>query len=271
MYSNILEAVGNTPLVKLNKIPEEAGLECDLCECIFCVVDYSMIISLVPITLTIFIISWIIFIIFLHTKNSLDVKVEFLNPGGSSKDRMSIRMIEDAEDKGLLKPGATIVEPTAGNTGIGLAMAAAVKGYKCIIVMPEKMSGEKEATLKVLGAQIVRTPDLPHDDPNSFMGVAKRLSEEIPGSVLLGQFSNISNPLTHYDNTTEELLKQCDGKLDMLVLGAGTGGSMTGMSYKLKELYPSCQIVGVDPVGSDLALPQSLNETEVTSYEASLQ
>lgn len=184
---------------------------------------------------------------------------------------MSIRMIEDAEDKGLLKPGATIVEPTAGNTGIGLAMAAAVKGYKCIIVMPEKMSGEKEATLKVLGAQIVRTPDLPHDDPNSFMGVAKRLSEEIPGSVLLGQFSNISNPLTHYDNTTEELLKQCDGKLDMLVLGAGTGGSMTGMSYKLKELYPSCQIVGVDPVGSDLALPQSMNETEVTSYEASLQ
>lgn len=198
---------------------------------------------------------------------SADVKVEFVNPGGSIKDRMAVRMIEDAEEDGLMKPGCTIIEPTAGNTGIGLAMACAVKGYKCIIVMPEKMSQEKEVTLRALGAQIVRTPELPVDNPRSFMGVAKRLNREIPGSVMLGQFSNPSNPLAHYDETSIELMQQCDGKIDMLVLGAGTGGSMAGLSYRLNELCPNCEIVGVDPVGSKLALPESMNTTDVTHFE----
>lgn len=203
-------------------------------------------------------------------KNFIDAKVEFFNPGGSTKDRMSIRMLEDAEEQGLLKPGGTVIEPTSGNTGIGLSMACAVKGYKCIIVMPEKMSDEKEATLKILGSRVVRTPNLiHHDDPKGFMTVARRLNAEIPDSVILGQFSNISNPLVHYDDTAEEIIQQCDGKIDMLVLGAGTGGSMTGISYKLHEQCPSCEIVGVDPVGSKLALPESLNETDVIFFEVS--
>lgn len=123
--------------------------------------------------------------------NSIDAKLEFFNPGGSTKDRMAIRMIEDAEEQGLLKPGCTIIEPTSGNTGIGLAMACAVKGYKCIIVMPEKMSDEKESTLKVLGAQIVRVPNLlHHDDANGFLGRARRLNKEIPDSIILGYVSN---------------------------------------------------------------------------------
>lgn len=194
--------------------------------------------------------------------------MEFLNPAGSTKDRMAYRLIEDAEEQGILKPGCTIIEPSSGNTGIGLATVCAVKGYKCIIVMPEKISIEKEATVRALGAQVVRTPNsLHHDHPDSFLGVAKRLNSEIPDSVMLGQFDNVSNPLVHYDDTAEEILKQCNGKLDMLVLGAGTGGSMTGISYKMKEKCPNCELIGADPVGSRLALPESLNETNVTMFE----
>lgn len=194
-----------------------------------------------------------------------------MNPGGSIKDRVAVRMIEDAEEEGLIKPGCTIIEPTAGNTGIGLAMACAVKGYKCIIVMPERMSEEKETTLKVLGAQIVRTPELPPDDPESFMGVVEQLNKKIPNSVVLGQFSNTSNPIDHFDITSEELLQQCDGDLDMLVLGAGTGGTLTGLSYKLHDLGSTCQIVGVDPIGSIFATPESLNDTKMSSYEVIVQ
>lgn len=148
-------------------------------------------------------------------------------------------MVEDAEEQGRLKPGCTIIEPTSGNTGIGLAMACAVKGYKCIIVMPEKMSDEKVATLKILGAEIIRTrTEAAHDDLDGLIEVAKRLNKEIPNSVILDQYENPGNPLAHYDGTAEEILNQCDGKIDMVIAGAGTGGSITGISYKLKEHCP---------------------------------
>lgn len=197
-----------------------------------------------------------------------DVKVEFFNPGGSIKDRIGFRMVEDAEEQGILKPGCTIIEPTSGNTGIGLAMAAAVKGYKCIIVMPEKMSDEKVATLRILGAEIIRTrTEAAHDDPDGLIEVAKRLNKKIPNSVILDQYENPGNPLAHYDGTAEEILNQCDGKVDMVVAGAGTGGSITGLSYKLKEQCPDCVVVAVDPEGSILSLPESLNESDVTFYE----
>lgn len=177
-------------------------------------------------------------------------------------------MVEDAEEQGRLKPGCTVIEPTSGNTGIGLALACAVKGYKCLIVMPEKMSDEKVAALKILGATIIRTPtEAAHDDPDGLIEVAKRLNKEIPDSVVLDQYASPGNPLAHYDGTAEEILDQCDGKVDMIVVGAGTGGSITGISYKMKELCPSCQIIGVDPEGSILSLPETLNKSDVTYYE----
>ncbi|KAF6730294.1 Cystathionine beta-synthase [Oryzias melastigma] len=173
-------------------------------------------------------------------------------------------MVEDAERAGILKPGDTIIEPTSGNTGIGLALIAAVKGYRCIIVMPEKMSMEKEAVLKSLGADIVRTPtSAAFDSPESHICTAWRLKNEIPNSHILDQYRNASNPLAHYDTTAEEILEQCDGKLDMLVAGAGTGGTLTGVSRKLKEKCPN--IVGVDPEGS--VLIHSEESDEHTTFE----
>ncbi|XP_028348977.2 cystathionine beta-synthase [Physeter macrocephalus] len=195
-------------------------------------------------------------------------KCEFFNAGGSVKDRISLRMVEDAEHEGTLKPGDTIIEPTSGNTGIGLALAAAVKGYHCIIVMPEKMSTEKVDILRALGAEIVRTPtNARFDSPESHVGVAWRLRNEIPNSHILDQYRNASNPLAHYDITAEEILQQCDGRLDMLVASAGTGGTITGIARKLKEKCPGCKIIGVDPEGSVLAEPEGLNQTEQTAYE----
>ncbi|XP_025768852.1 cystathionine beta-synthase [Puma concolor] len=195
-------------------------------------------------------------------------KCEFFNAGGSVKDRISLRMIEDAERAGTLKPGDTIIEPTSGNTGIGLALAAAVKGYRCVIVMPEKMSTEKVDVLRALGAEIVRTPTTARfDSPESHVGVAWRLRNEIPNSHILDQYRNASNPLAHYDTTAEEILQQCDGKLDMLVASAGTGGTITGVARKLKEKCPGCKIIGVDPEGSILAEPEELNQSEQTVYE----
>ncbi|XP_053482141.1 cystathionine beta-synthase isoform X2 [Ictalurus furcatus] len=195
-------------------------------------------------------------------------KCEYFNAGGSVKDRIAIRMVEDAERDGILKPGDTIIEPTSGNTGIGLALVAAVKGYRCIIVMPEKMSMEKVDVLRALGAEIVRTPTAARfDSPESHVGVAWRLKNEIPNSHILDQYRNAGNPLAHYDNTAEEILKQCDGKIDMLVAGAGTGGTITGIARKLKEKCPNIKIIGVDPEGSILALPEDLNKTEKTQYE----
>merc|ERR1719336_2319597 len=177
-------------------------------------------------------------------------------------------MVEDAEKAGQLKPGDTIIEPTSGNTGIGLALAAAVRGYRCVIVLPEKMSAEKVATLRALGAEIVRTPtEASWDSPESHISVAQRLLAEIPNSIILDQYRNPGNPLAHYDITAEEILAQCGGKVDMVVMGAGTGGTVSGIGRKLKEKCPECIVVGVDPLGSILAEPENLNRTEVTYYD----
>lgn len=198
-----------------------------------------------------------------------DAKCEFLNPGGSVKDRIGFRMIVDAEAKGILKPGiSTIIEPTSGNTGVGLAMASAVRGYRCIIIMPEKMSDEKVNTLKALGAEIIRTPtEAAFDEPDSLIAVAQRLQKEIPDSWIPDQYRNAGNPLAHYDGTGSEILHQLDGKVDMVVLGSGTGGTAAGIGRKIKEECPDCIVVGVDPEGSILARPEKLNESNVTTYE----
>lgn len=195
-------------------------------------------------------------------------KCEFFNAGGSVKDRIGRRMVEDAERSGRLKPGDTIIEPTSGNTGIGLALAAAVKGYRCIICMPEKMSQEKVDVLRALGAEIVRTPTTAaYDSPESHIGVALKLNKDIPNSHILDQYMNPNNPLAHYDGTAAEILEACDNKVDMLVSAAGTGGTITGIARKMKEMVPTCHIVGVDPFGSILAQPESMNETDVTGYQ----
>jgi cysteine synthase A len=209
-YKNILDTVGNTPIVKLNKIGSE--LDCNL---------YA--------------------------------KCEFFNPGGSVKDRIGKNMIELAEKEGKIKPGDTLIEPTSGNTGIGLALSAAVKGYKMIITMPEKMSKEKEVVLNALGAKIIRTPTAAAwDDPESHIEIAKKLQKEIPNSHILDQYSNINNPDAHYEFTAEEILKDMNNDISMLVAGVGTGGTITGIAKKLKEKIPTIKIVGVDPYGSIL-------------------
>lgn len=224
---NILSAIGYTPMVEMNNIPKSFGIQCKML-----------------------------------------AKCEFLNPGGSVKDRIGIRMIEDAERKGVLKPGVTLIEPTSGNTGLGLAMAAAIKGYRCIMVMPEKMSNEKVNVLRAFGAEIVRTPTAAaFDSPEGLIMVAQRLNKEIPNSIILDQYRNEGNPLAHYDLTAEEILTQCDFELDMLVCAAGTGGTLTGIGRRIKEMCPKCTIVGVDPEGSILAQPDELNKTNVSFYE----
>ncbi|PWA03617.1 hypothetical protein BB558_000262 [Smittium angustum] len=226
ILNSITEHIGNTPLVRLNSIPQSLGIECEML-----------------------------------------AKCEYFNAGGSVKDRIAKRMIEEAEKAGVLKPGYTIIEPTSGNTGIGLALCAAIKGYRCIITLPEKMSQEKVDVLKALGAEIIRTPtEAAWDAPESHIGVAKRLNREIPNSVILNQYDNPYNPIAHYDTTAEEILAACDNRVDMLVAGAGTGGTITGISKKIKEKCPNCIVVGVDPVGSILARPESLN-TEISSYQ----
>lgn len=222
---SILDVIGETPMVRLNRVGED--LPCELV-----------------------------------------VKCEFFNAGGSVKDRIGKRMIDDAEKGGILQKGDTLIEPTSGNTGIGIALAAAVKGYKTIITLPEKMSKEKVDVLKALGAEIIRTPtEAAHDAPESHISVAKRLKDEIPRAHILNQYSNPSNPLAHYHGTAEEILRQCGGKLDMLVCGAGTGGTISGIAKRLKEHNPNIIIVGVDPEGSLLAQPESLNEkNKLESY-----
>ncbi len=184
----------------------------------------------------------------------LYAKCEFLNAGGSLKDRIGVRMIAEAEKEGRIKPGDTIIEATSGNTGIGLALACAVKGYKLIVTMPEKMSMEKEVVLQSLGAKIVRTKtELAHEHPDSMMGTAERLHKEIPNSHMLDQYINSANPDAHYHDTGGEILEDFGKDLDMVVIGAGTGGSITGIAKRLKEEIPDIAIVGVDPYGSILA------------------
>lgn len=224
---NVLHAVGNTPLIRLNSIPKSFGIKCEIL-----------------------------------------AKCEFFNPAGSVKDRIAIRMITDAENRGLLKPGDTIIEPTSGNTGLGLAMAAAVKGYKCVIVMPMKMSNEKVDTLKALGAEIIRTPtSASFDSPEGLIAVAQKLCKEIPNSIILDQYRNAFNPIAHYEHTGQEIIDQCEGKVDAVVLGAGTGGTISGVGRKIKEVLPNCKVIAADPLGSSLSLPDDLNKTDVTFYE----
>lgn len=185
---------------------------------------------------------------------NLYAKCEFFNPGGSVKDRIGIRMIEKAEEEGRIKPGDTLIEPTSGNTGIGLALAGAVKGYNVIITMPEKMSREKQVILESLGAKIIRTPtEAAWDSPESHISVAQKLRDQLPNAHILDQYSNMENPNAHYEHTAEEILRDLDGKVDMVVIGAGTGGTISGCAKRLKEANPNCIVVGVDPVGSILA------------------
>jgi len=184
---------------------------------------------------------------------NLFAKCEFLSPGGSLKDRIGLRMIEEAEKEGRIKPGDTLIEPSSGNTGIGLAMASAVKGYKLIITMPEKMSMEKEVFLRALDAEIVSThAEAGHDDPEGLFEVSKRMNEKIPNSHILDQYGNPDNPDAHYDGTAQEIWDEFGSDLDMVVIGVGTGGTITGVAKKLKELNPNIQIVGADPYGSIL-------------------
>jgi cystathionine beta-synthase len=184
-------------------------------------------------------------------KPTIVAKLEMLNPGGSVKDRIGLRMIEAAERAGLLRPGGTIVEPTSGNTGHGLAIAAAIKGYKCIFVMPDKMSQEKVALLRAYGAEVVITPTaVPPESPESYYRVADRLTEEIPGAFQPNQYFNEENPKAHYETTGPEIWDQTQGEIDVLVAGVGTGGTITGTARYLKEQKPSLMVVGADPEGS---------------------
>src|SRR3954467_14945872 len=178
-------------------------------------------------------------------------KVEAFNPGGSIKDRVALRLIEAAERDGRLRPGGTIIEPTSGNTGTGLAIAARLKGYRVIAVMPDKMSREKIDLLRAYGAEVVIAPtDVPPESPQSYYRVADRLTEEIPGAFQPNQYRNPANPLTHYETTGPELWRQSGGRITHLVVGVGTGGTVTGVGRFLKEQDPGVVVIGADPVGS---------------------
>jgi cysteine synthase A len=219
LYENILQTIGNTPVVRLNRIGRE--LSCEL---------YG--------------------------------KCEFFNPGGSVKDRIGYQMVIDAQKEGRIHPGDTLIEPTSGNTGIGIALAGAVKGYNVIITMPEKMSREKQVTLEALGAKIYRTPtEAAWDAPDSHISLAKRLQKEIPNSHILDQYANPSNPDAHSHFTAQEIIDDFGKDLAMVVMGVGTGGTITGVARRLKEYNPAIQIIGVDPYGSILG-----GGTEVKSY-----
>jgi cystathionine beta-synthase len=207
---NILQTIGNTPLVKLNKISK-------------------------------------------GYKPQIFLKVEFFNPGGSVKDRIGVEIIEEAERDGRLRPGGTIVEATSGNTGVGIALAAAVKGYKCIFTIPDKMSSEKVSLLRAFGAEVIITPTaVPHESPESYTEVAKRIVRETPNSILANQFYNQKNPDTHYKNTGKEIWEQTGEQIDYFVAGVGTGGTISGVGKFLKEKNPKVKNIVADPKGSVL-------------------
>lgn len=191
-------------------------------------------------------------------------KCEFLNAGGSVKDRIGVRMVSDAEAAGRIHPGDTLIEPTSGNTGIGICLAGAVKGYRVIITLPEKMSHEKQVVMEALGAEIIRTPtEAAWDSPESHISVAARLRDAVPRAHILDQYSNPSNPAAHREGTAEEILRDLDGELHTVVISAGTGGTVTGVAQRLKEAVPGVRIVGVDPVGSILAGPGEIKPYKV--------
>ncbi|MCJ1310560.1 cystathionine beta-synthase [Agyrium rufum] len=220
VMNSITEHIGQTPMVRLNKIPQSLGIEA---------IIYA--------------------------------KLEYFNAGGSVKDRIALRMIEEAEKLGRIKPGDTLIEPTSGNTGIGLALVAAVKGYKTIITLPEKMSPEKVAVLRSLNATIIRTPtQAAFDSPESHIGVARRLQKEIPNAHILDQYGNPDNPLAHELGTAEEIWAQTNGQIKAIVAGAGTGGTITGLARGLRKHNPNVKVIAADPYGSILALPKNLND-----------
>jgi cystathionine beta-synthase len=211
VIQNILEAVGRTPLVRLNRLGK--GL-----------------------------------------KATLLAKVEYLNPGGSVKDRIAVKMVDAAEREGLLKPGGVIVEATAGNTGVGLALVSAIRGYRCIFVLPDKMSEDKISLLRAYGAEVVITPTaVAPDSPESYNGVAERLSREIPGAFRPNQFANPTNPQTHFETTGPEIWEDAGGTVDVFVAGMGTGGTISGVARYLKQKNPGIVVVGADPEGSILS------------------
>src|ERR1051325_7814554 len=206
--NNILETIGNTPLIRLNKITKD--FPCPVL-----------------------------------------AKVDYFNPGNSIKDRMALKMIEVAETDGHLKPGGTIIECTSGNTGMGLAIAACVKGYKCIFTTTDKQSKEKADILKALGAEVIVCPtNVEPEDPRSYYSVARRLAKEIPNSYFCNQYDNLANRLAHYETTGPEIWRQTEGKITHFVSGMGTGGTLTGVARYLKSRNPSVQIIGADPIGS---------------------
>lgn len=183
----------------------------------------------------------------------LYVKCEYFNPGGSVKDRIGYAMVKSAQESGRIKPGDTLIEPTSGNTGIGIALAGAVLGYKVIITMPNKMSHEKQVVLERLGATIYRTrTEAAWNDPDSHISLAQQLQQEIPNSHILDQYANPENPNAHYNGTAQEIIDDFGQDLDMLVASVGTGGTITGIARRLKEYKPTIQIIGVDPIGSIL-------------------
>src|ERR671933_90952 len=218
-FENVMDAVGNTPLVRLGRIERGEGI-----------------------------------------RTRLLAKLEYMNPGGSVKDRPAVKMIEVAEKGGLLKPGGTVVEPTSGNTGVGLTLAAAIKGYRCICVMPDKTSQEKRDLLEALGAEVVVTPTgLAPDDPESYYAVAERLAREIPGGFKPGQYENPANPLSHYETTGPEIWSQTGGEITHFIAGMGTCGTITGAGRYLKEQNQEIRIVGADPEGSIFSDPNNVH------------
>ena len=186
-----------------------------------------------------------------NAKGLILAKIEYLNPGGSSKDRIGVSIIEEAEREGRLKPGGTIVESTSGNTGMGLALVAAVKGYRTVFTLPDKMSTEKIRLLRAFGAEVIVTPTaVPHESPESYTEVAKRIVRETPNSLLADQYDNPRNPESHYATTGPEIWEQTGGEINYFVCGIGTGGTITGAGKYLKEMNPSVKVIGVDPKGS---------------------
>lgn len=183
-----------------------------------------------------------------HTEANLIAKLEFFNPGGSVKDRIALAMIEDAEQKGLLKPGATIIEPTSGNTGVGLAWVASVKGYKTILTMPETMSTERQNLLKAMGAELVLTPG--EKGMSGAIDKANELHQQTPGSIILQQFENPANPQAHTETTAEEIWQDTDGKVDIFIAGVGTGGTLSGTGIGLKQHNSAIKVIGVEPDSS---------------------
>lgn len=208
---NILETIGNTPLVRLNRSTS-------------------------------------------HLAPTIYAKIESFNPGGSTKDRVALRMIEEAERAGLLRPGGTVIEATAGNTGVGLALVSAVRGYRCIFVMPDKMSSDKVRLLRSYGAEVVITPtNVPPDSPESYNGVANRLTSEIEGAWRAGQFNNLANPQAHFDSTGPEIWEQTEGRVNVFIASAGTGGTLSGTGRYLKQRNPRVRVIGADIEGSILS------------------